>query len=87
MENTHFPQPLLIKQFAVASSRNRTCSHKKIASKMLPASTPIMGRVQALAPAINEIIKMFEAGELKDGVETFQDKILESIESAGLMED
>ena len=46
-----------------------------------------MGRVQALAPAINEKNKMFEAGELKHGVETFQDKILESIESAGLMED
>ena len=46
-----------------------------------------MGRVQALAPAINETIQMFEAGELKDGVETFQDQILESIESAGLIED
>ena len=31
--------------------------------------------------------KMFEAGELKDGVETFQDKILESNENAELMQD
>jgi hypothetical protein len=50
----------------------------------LPATMPIEGRVEIVAPILNKRIEDFEAGRLKDGVQTFQEQLLVLIESAAL---
>ena len=50
----------------------------------LPATMPIEGRVEIVAPILNKKIEDFEAGRLKDGVQTFQEQLLMLIESAAL---
>ena len=50
----------------------------------LPAAMPIEGRVEVVAPILNKRIEDFEAGRLKDGVQTFQEQLLVLIESAAL---
>jgi len=46
----------------------------------------IEGRVEIVAPIVNKKIEDFEAGRLKDGVQTFQEQLLMLIESAALSE-
>ena len=47
---------------------------------------PIKDRVAIVGPIINDLIGTYFDGTLKEGVETFQHKLVERIESAGLLD-
>lgn len=51
-----------------------------------PTSTPIQERIAIIAPVINALIQQHDDGKMADGVETFQEEMLNRIEAAGLME-
>ena len=48
---------------------------------------PLDVRVNATAPVVNEMLKAFEDGKIKDGVAFFQQVLLEKIRQANLLED
>ena len=50
------------------------------------AETPLAPRVAELAPQINNVIELHDAGELTVGVEAFQEAVLNAIYQAGLMD-
>ena len=49
-------------------------------------SMPKKERVAAVAPIINQLIEEHEASTLTDGIETFQEKLMERVRAAGLAE-
>ena len=51
-----------------------------------PKSTDVHARVSATAPILNEMIHTFESGDIHDGVQCFQDLMLEKIR-ADLLDD
>ena len=44
-------------------------------------------RVAAVAPVINKMIETYELGEIDDGVEVFQEMLVQKIRAAGLLDD
>ena len=49
-------------------------------------SMPKKERVATVAPIINQLIEEHEASTLTDGIETFQEKLMERVRAAGLAE-
>ena len=52
----------------------------------LPQEMPKAERINIVAPVINQLIWAFESRTLKEGVETFQEKLTKRISAANLSE-
>ena len=50
----------------------------------LNVNTPKAERIGAVLPVINELIAAHELNQLQDGIETFQEKLLERVRKACL---
>ena len=59
--------------------------HMASIAHSFPATESYQSRAEKLAPTINKLIEDFEGGGIK-GVESFQDEILQRMDSAGLLD-